>query len=189
MELFPSVFMPLCAPALLDAARIALADPGGASDVPLLGRPDWWALWHRTRGSAQTPPPGSFGTTFSAEYLDIAAAVAGHGIAIGSPILFRAELDARRLVPVHDFAASGLPVRWAGTGVARSCSSASGCATRQRSRGAALPSEAGIRSSLISTTYCSCFSTQPGKSCMKRRQGSGATDVSAFETPEKTVTN
>ncbi|MGH8495379.1 MAG: LysR substrate-binding domain-containing protein [Gammaproteobacteria bacterium] len=106
VELFPSVFMPLCAPALLDAARVALADPGVRPDVPLLGRPDWWALWHRARGSAQTPPPGSFGTTFSAEYLDIAAAVAGHGIAIGSPILFRAELDARRLVPVHDFAAS-----------------------------------------------------------------------------------
>jgi hypothetical protein len=57
------------APALLDAERIALADPGGASDVPLLGRPDWWALWHRARGSACTPPPGSFGTTLSAEYL------------------------------------------------------------------------------------------------------------------------
>ena len=37
------------------------------------------------------------------EYLDIAAAVAGHGIAIGSPLLFRAELDAGRLVPAHDF--------------------------------------------------------------------------------------
>src|SRR5690606_14974339 len=50
VELFPSVFMPLCAPALLEAARIALARPGEASDVPLLGRPDWWALWHRARG-------------------------------------------------------------------------------------------------------------------------------------------
>jgi LysR family glycine cleavage system transcriptional activator len=119
VELFPSVFMPLCAPALLDAARIALADPGGASDVPLLGRPDWWALWHRTRGSAQTPPPGSFGTTFSAEYLDIAAAVAGHGIAIGSPILFRAELDAGRLVPVHDFATSDGRRFWFACPVAR----------------------------------------------------------------------
>lgn len=106
VELFPSVFMPLCAPVLVDAARIALANPGKVSDVPLLGRPDWWALWHRARGSAEAPPPESFGTTLSAEYLDIAAAVAGHGIAIGSPILFRAELDAGRLVPVHEFAAT-----------------------------------------------------------------------------------
>ncbi len=37
------------------------------------------------------------------EYLDIGAAVAGHGIAIGSPLLFRAEIDAGRLVPAHDF--------------------------------------------------------------------------------------
>lgn len=119
VELFPSVFMPLCAPALLEAARIALARPGEASDVPLLGRPDWWALWHRARGSAQAPPPGCFGTTFSAEYLDIAAAVAGHGVAIGSPILFRAELDAGRLVPVHDFAATDGRRFWFACPVAR----------------------------------------------------------------------
>jgi LysR family glycine cleavage system transcriptional activator len=29
--------------------------------------------------------------------------VAGQGIAIGSPLLFRAELDSGRLVPAHDF--------------------------------------------------------------------------------------
>jgi LysR family glycine cleavage system transcriptional activator len=32
--------------------------------------------------------------------------MAGHGIAIGSPLLFRAELDSGRLVPAHDFVAS-----------------------------------------------------------------------------------
>jgi LysR family glycine cleavage system transcriptional activator len=99
VRLFPSLFVPLCAPALLDAAR-RLSDPRSL-DVPLLGRPDWWALWYRSLGIARPPPPESFGTTLSAEYLDVAAAVAGHGIAIGSPILFRAELDAGRLVPAH----------------------------------------------------------------------------------------
>jgi LysR family glycine cleavage system transcriptional activator len=42
-ELFPSLFMPLCAPALKEAAR-ALGDLRRPPDVPLLGRPDWWAL-------------------------------------------------------------------------------------------------------------------------------------------------
>lgn len=104
VELFPSVFMPLCAPALLEAAT----GLGGARllDVPLLGRPDWWALWFQA--FAQTPAPGAerFATNFAAEHLDVAAAIAGQGIAIGSPILFKAELDAGRLVQAHEGVAS-----------------------------------------------------------------------------------
>jgi LysR family glycine cleavage system transcriptional activator len=104
VELFPSVFMPLCAPALLAAADIG--DPRALPEVPLLGRPDWWALWYRALGFDEAPAPERFGTTLSAEYLDIAAAIAGHGIAIGSPILFRHEIEAGRLVPAHTQAAS-----------------------------------------------------------------------------------
>ncbi|TWI00360.1 LysR family glycine cleavage system transcriptional activator [Luteimonas cucumeris] len=117
--LFPSVFMPLCAPALRDAAR-ALADPRARLDVPLLGRPDWWTLWCRASGLERALPDDGFGTTFSAEHLDVAAAVAGHGIAIGSPILFRAELDAGRLVPAHDTVASDGRSFWFVSAVARS---------------------------------------------------------------------
>ena len=101
VELFPSIFMPLCAPALKDAAA-GIADPRSPLDVPLLGRSDWWALWYRSRGFNDVVLHGRFGTHLSAEYLDIAAAIAGHGIAIGSPILFRNEIEAGRLVPAHD---------------------------------------------------------------------------------------
>jgi LysR family glycine cleavage system transcriptional activator len=90
MHLFPSLFMPLCAPAL--AGR-------ELGEVPLLGRPDWWALWFRVFGRAV---PRSFGIDLAEEHLDAAAAIAGHGITIGSPILFRHELEAGRLVPAHD---------------------------------------------------------------------------------------
>ena len=100
-ELLPSIFMPLCAPALRDRAA-GIADPRRPLDVPLLGRPDWWALWYRALGFGDVAPPGGFGTNFAAEHLDIAAAIAGHGIAIGSPILFRNEIDSGRLVPAHD---------------------------------------------------------------------------------------
>ena len=105
VELFPSVFMPLCAPALLGACA-DLADPRLLPGLPLLGRPDWWALWYRALGADHAPGPDRFGTTLSAEYLDIAAAIAGHGIAIGSPILFRDEIEAGRLVPAHPLVAT-----------------------------------------------------------------------------------
>jgi LysR family glycine cleavage system transcriptional activator len=101
LELFPSVFMPLCAPGLKEAAK-ALDDARRPLDVPLLGRQDWWALWYRARGRADVPASSHLGPLLSAEYLDIAAAVAGQGIAIGSPILFRTEIDAGRLIPAHD---------------------------------------------------------------------------------------
>ena len=104
VELFPSIFMPLCAPAL-KAAAAGIADPHKRLDVPLLGRSDWWTHWYRALGFNDVVLPGSFGTHLSAEYLDIAAAAAGHGIAIGSPILFRNEIEAGRLVPAHDFVA------------------------------------------------------------------------------------
>lgn len=118
IELLPSIFMPLCAPALKDAAT-GIADPRCRLDVPLLGRSDWWTLWYRTRGFNDVVLHGRFGTHLSAEYLDIAAAVAGHGIAIGSPILFRAEIEAGRLVPAHDAVASDGRAFWFTFPVAR----------------------------------------------------------------------
>ena len=110
-RLLPSIFMPLCSPRLKTAAA-ALANPRRALDVPLLGRPDWWTLWFRARGFNAGPSRDKFGTSLAHEYLDIAAAVAGQGIAIGSPLLFRAELDAGRLVPAHDFVATDDRAFW-----------------------------------------------------------------------------
>lgn len=118
VELLPSIFMPLCAPALKKAAA-GIVDPASTLEVPLLGRSDWWKLWYRARGFGDATPPGSFGTHLSAEYLDIAAAVAGHGIAIGSPILFRSEIEAGRLVPAHDFVAGDGRSFWLTYPVAR----------------------------------------------------------------------
>ena len=111
IPLFPSVFTPLCAPGLADAVR-DLDDPSRQLRVPLLGRPDWWALWYRDLGHAAGPAPDRFGTTFSAEYLDIAAAIAGHGVAIGSPILFAADIAAGRLIRVHPHAATDGRAFW-----------------------------------------------------------------------------
>jgi LysR family glycine cleavage system transcriptional activator len=111
VKLLPSIFMPLCAPKLKGAAA-ALANPRRALEVPLLGRPDWWNMWFRARGFNAGPSRDKFGTSLAHEYLDIAAAVAGQGIAIGSPLLFRAELDAGRLVAAHDVVATDHRAFW-----------------------------------------------------------------------------
>jgi len=103
-QLLPVIFMPLCAPELKAAAR-DVAHPHRLQ-APLLGRPDWWALWYRALGVHEPIPASRFGTQLATEYLDIAAAIAGQGIAIGSPILFQHELAQRRLVPAHDCIAS-----------------------------------------------------------------------------------
>lgn len=109
-KLFPSVFMPLCAPGLKDQAR-RLADPKRARDVALLGRPDWWSCWYESLG-VRADLDGRFSTTLQTEYLDAAAAIAGQGVTIGSPILFADDISSGRLVPVHDFVASDGRAFW-----------------------------------------------------------------------------
>jgi LysR family glycine cleavage system transcriptional activator len=107
VALFPSLFLPLCAPSLAGA---------DLETAPLLGRPDWWAQWFAALGR---PAPQHFGIALADEYLDAAAAIAGHGITIGSPILFRAELEAGRLVPAHDLVVSAGRGFWLTWPVAR----------------------------------------------------------------------
>jgi len=104
--LFPAVFQPLVAPQLRGAASLA------APALPLLGRPDWWAIWYRSQGLGDGLPAEAFHTDLAYEHLDIAAAIAGQGIAIGSPIIFADELAAGRLVPADDHIASDGRAFW-----------------------------------------------------------------------------
>ncbi|HEY1604513.1 MAG TPA: LysR substrate-binding domain-containing protein [Allosphingosinicella sp.] len=101
VKLFPSLFLPLCAPALRAEAAGALSDPRRAPRVPLLGRPDWWLLWYRAIGVQEEMDERNFGLHLATEHLDAAAAIAGGGIVIGSPILLAREIAAGRLVPAY----------------------------------------------------------------------------------------
>lgn len=105
IPLFPSIFMPLCAPAAKEAVA-GISDPGSPPTIPLLGRPDWWTIWYRALGFENGPAADRFGTSLSAEYLDIASAIAGHGVAMGSPILFASDIAHGRLVPAHGLVAT-----------------------------------------------------------------------------------
>jgi LysR family glycine cleavage system transcriptional activator len=118
-KLMPSIFMPLCAPALKAAAAVSPIRANATRTVPLLGRPDWWALVVSCARRGPKGRPSRFGTSLAAEHLDVAAALAGHGIAIASPILFRGEIDAGRLVPAHDLVASDGRAFWLTYPVAR----------------------------------------------------------------------
>lgn len=100
-KLFPVLFMPLCSPSLLD--RIGkLTSPDSLSRVPLLGRTDWWEQWCTAAGWPGVRIANRIGTRFAAEHLDATAAIAGHGVTIGNPLLFVDDLAAGRLVPAHD---------------------------------------------------------------------------------------
>ncbi|MDG2524585.1 LysR substrate-binding domain-containing protein [Stenotrophomonas sp. HITSZ_GD] len=110
-RLFPCIFMPLCAPPLRRAAG-AIEDPGQPLDLPLLGRPDWWRLWYRARGFPLADLSGKLGARLPETHLDVAAAVAGQGVAIASPLVFERELRAGLLVPAHTFVASDGRAFW-----------------------------------------------------------------------------
>lgn len=104
VPLFPSLVSALCAPQV--AERIDLtAGPAALVDAPRIGIESEWAQWFRAAGV--TPPPagegGEAGPRFAAESqtTEIAAALSGQGLALASPIMFAAEIDAGRLV--HPF--------------------------------------------------------------------------------------
>jgi LysR family glycine cleavage system transcriptional activator len=118
VKLLPSIFMPLCSPKLRKAASF-LGDHRRTPDVPIVGRADWWAIWFRALGVKEPVLRGRIRAHLSTEYLDITEAIAGHGIAIGSPILFRNEIEAGRLVAAHDLVAGDGRAFWFTYPVAR----------------------------------------------------------------------
>lgn len=100
-DLVPNVYIPVCSPALRDAAR-RLDTPEAPLGFALLGRPNWWAGWFAAAGWPGLDLTGRFGTDFGAEHMCVTAAIAGHGVALASPIFFARELASGDLVPAHD---------------------------------------------------------------------------------------
>ena len=95
--LFPSIGVPLCTPQLRESLG-GLARPDSLLDAPRLGLEAEWAAWFAAAGVA-TPLSGPQ-PMFSADLqtVEVASALAGQGVALGSPILFAGELSQGRLV-------------------------------------------------------------------------------------------
>ncbi|MDB5424728.1 MAG: LysR family transcriptional regulator [Phenylobacterium sp.] len=100
VPLFPSLMTALCSPGVAGGIDLARG-PEAVMDAPRIGLDAEWALWLRAAGV--TPPSLKGMQTplrFVAESqtMEIAAAQAGQGLALASPILFAAEIADGRLV-------------------------------------------------------------------------------------------
>ncbi|MDB5454531.1 MAG: transcriptional regulator, LysR family [Caulobacter sp.] len=95
--LMPTVQTPLCAPELL--ARLGgLKSPHDLLAAPRVGSPVEWADWFARAGVAPPEAPASPRLMGDAQVVEVASALAGQGVALGSPIYFATEIAQGRLV-------------------------------------------------------------------------------------------
>jgi len=97
LYLFPSVLTPLCTPGLR-AELGGLARPQDLLTAPLVGLDESWAEWFTAAGVA--PPLAGKGARLIADLqtLEVGQALAGRGVALGSPVLFAPEIAQGHLV-------------------------------------------------------------------------------------------
>lgn len=95
--LFPSEQTPLCTPQLRESLG-GLKRPEDLLAAPRIGSPDEWATWFHFAGVATPGPSAPPRLMADTQTLEVASALAGQGVALGSPILFQTEIAAGRLV-------------------------------------------------------------------------------------------
>lgn len=98
--LFRSHVTPICSPAFRDAHHIRR--PEDLLHVERLAPNDpWWAGWLAQAGIG-TPPPPRRGIELDSQLQEATAVQGGYGIALMTPLLWRTELDAGRMVQPFD---------------------------------------------------------------------------------------
>jgi LysR family glycine cleavage system transcriptional activator len=95
--LFHAGVTPLCTPGLRDAVG-GLARPEDLLTAPRIGLDADWAAWFDAAAVAQAPPPTQGRLIADLQTIEVASALAGRGVALGSPILFAPEIAQGRLV-------------------------------------------------------------------------------------------
>jgi LysR family glycine cleavage system transcriptional activator len=105
VRLFPILATPVCTPGVL-ATLGDLSGPADLLEAPRIGVDEEWATWFAAAGVAVPPVsgPSRLRLAADAQALEVAAALAGQGLALASPIMFGAEIAAGRLVQPFDLA-------------------------------------------------------------------------------------
>ncbi|HZZ35140.1 MAG TPA: LysR substrate-binding domain-containing protein [Caulobacteraceae bacterium] len=95
--LMASDVTPLCAPVL--AAELGgLTRPEDLLHAPRVGLDEDWASWFAAAGVAAPQAPARPRLIADVQSIEVASALAGQGVALGSPIFFAAEIGQGRLV-------------------------------------------------------------------------------------------
>src|SRR5262249_9171302 len=98
----PIEFTPLCSPALLESAG-GLASPADLLRLPLLDdREGWWHEWFALAGMKDVTLSHFPSMQFPTQAMLSHAVVAGQGVAVLMPTLFRPEIDSGRMVQPFD---------------------------------------------------------------------------------------
>ncbi len=95
--LFSADVTPLCAPEL--AAELGgLQRPEELLTAPRVGLDEEWAVWFAAAGLAVPAEPSPPRLVADVQSIEVASALAGQGVALGSPVFFAAEIAQGRLV-------------------------------------------------------------------------------------------
>lgn len=96
--LFPTIQTPLCTPQMRDELG-GLTRPEDLLDAPRIGSDAEWSTWFCAAGvAAGQAPTAPTRLMADTQTLEVASALGGQGVALGSPILFEAEIRSGRLV-------------------------------------------------------------------------------------------
>ena len=111
LYLFPSSVTPLCTPDVRDALG-GLARPEDLANAPLIGLDAVWTDWFAAAGVSERPASAVGRLIADLQVLEVASALAGRGVALGSPILFATEIAQGRLVRPFEVAVNQAAGFW-----------------------------------------------------------------------------
>lgn len=93
-RLLPNLFTPLCSHQVGDRLR----SPVDLLQLQRMGRERWWRQWIDAAGVVDADLTAKPSIDLSVEQFEVTSAIAGHGVSITSPLLFRKQLASGELV-------------------------------------------------------------------------------------------
>ena len=98
--LFSAAQAPLCTPEVRD--RLGIAKPEDLLGAPRIGDEREWADWFASMGMAGAAAGGPLPLAADLQTVEVGAALAGHGVALGVPALFAGEIASGRLTTLFE---------------------------------------------------------------------------------------